>query len=389
MPYFNYRLHPVLLSDGSFWERRDFLHAWWAIYREDGRWTPPDYGRLSRQLDPRRNDHLARLDAKLIHIDALHRTGVQRSRTDQQEIPLTSVLERPLAAAVAVIDSRRKGQTAHLALAHFGNDKEAFDNLYYHLVESFSEAGYHRLVGPVGLSPHLGSGLQVDGWSEWPPPHTSNNPPYAPELMESRLNPLQDGRLYRAAVPPRLVDDRTGPAQVVPLDLSRLAGDLLPLLAAAVENPMAGFPPPDAAEATFLLRWLETKELSGLLAEMDGQPAGFALVGPDEGGRLRATHGGRSWWRRVRYGAESRLLANRRPVSGQIFFGAVRPEWRRQGIGAQLWRRVMVLAGERGWESVAVGPVWLPKTGVSPAAAFLESQSAVARQSYRLYERSF
>ena len=290
---------------------------------------------------------------------------------------------------MAIIDSRRKGQTAHLALAHFGNDQEAFDTLYYHLVESFSEAGYHRLVGPVGLSPHLGSGLQVDGWSEWPPAHTPNNPPYAPELVESRLNPLQNGRLYRAAVPPRLADDRAGPAQIVPLDPARLADDLLPLLAAAVENPIAGFPPPDAAEAAFLLRTLAAKGLTGFLAEMDGQPAGFALVAPDEGGRLRATHGGRSWWRRVRHGAESRLLANRRPAGGQVVFGAVRPEWRRQGVATQLWRRVMALASEKGWESVAVGPVWLPKAGVSPAAALLESQSAVARQSYRLYERSF
>lgn len=389
MPYFNYRIHPVHAAAASYWERRDFLQAWWALYREDSRWTPPDYGQIRRELDPRHNDHLARLEATLIPVEALHRTGLQRSRNDQQEIPLTSVMERPLAAAVAVIDNRRKGKTAHLAFPHFGNDKEAFDTLYYHLVETFSAAGYHRMVGPVGLSPHLGSGLQVDGWDEWPPADTPVNPPYVPELVESRFRPLQDGRLYRVTVPSRLPEPPPDPARIAMFDPARLAGDLLPLLAAAVENPTAGFPPPDAAEAAFLLSSLGAAKLTGLLAEIEGIPIGFVLAGADRGPWLRATNGGRSWWRRGWTGVESRLLSRNRESNGQIFFGAVLPDWRRQGIGAQLWGRVMNLAGRLGWSSLAVGPVWLPQEGVSAAAAFLERQAAVPRQSYRLYERSF
>lgn len=389
MPFFNYTLHVHDAGATSYQERRAFLRAWWSLYRDDSRWTPPDYARLRREFDPRRNDHLARLDADLLTIDAQHRTGVSRSRTDQQEIPLTSVFERTLVAAVAVSDPRRKGKTAHLALPHLSADKEAFDTLYYHLVESFTARGIHRVIAPVGLSPHLGSGLLIDSWDEWPPLHTPSNPPYLPELMDARFRPLQDGRIYRLATPAQLPVMSSGPATVNPFDPARLADDLLPLLIAATENGTAGFPPPDAAETAFLLRMLASRDLRGFLAEIDGTAAGFALVGPDDAGRFRATDGGRSWWRRGLYAAKARLPGNNRVASGRVFFAAVLPAWRRQGIGAQLWDHVLAWAGECGWASLTIGPLWRAASGMSAAETFVAKRAAEARQTYRLYERWF
>jgi GNAT superfamily N-acetyltransferase len=389
MPYFNYRLHAVDVEIAGRWGRREFLHAWWTIYRDDRRWTPPEYSRLRRELDPRRNDHLARLAATLIHVDALHRTGVSRSRTDQQEIPLTSVFERPLAAAMAVIDPRRRGQTAHLALPNLANDGEAFDRLYYHLVEMLSEKNYHRVVGPVGLSPHLDSGMLVDGWNEWPPLHTPSNPPYTPELVERRLRTLQTGHLYHAAVPPRPTPMPPGPASVRLFNPARLATDLRPLLVAATDNPVAGFPPPDETEATFILRQLRPKTLTGLLAEIDYVPVGFLLLGPDTAGRLRAARGGRALWGRALIGLETRFFGKNRVSRGRLYFGAVLPEQRGQWIGRQLWGRALSEAAAQDWESLTAGPIWLPGKGESPTVAFLERQGAVSRQTYRLYEWSF
>ena len=394
MPYFNYSIHAREAGAASFWQRREFLHAWWALYRDDGRWTPPEYTRLRRELDPHHNEHLVRLSATLIHVDALHRTGLRRSRNEQGEIPLTSVLERPLAAAVAVIDPRRVGRTAHLALLHLAYDDEAFDRLYDHLVETLSVEGYRRVVGPIGLSPHLGSGLQVDGWDEWPPLHTPSNPPYLPELIEHRLRPLQTGRLYHADVPREPVVLSSGPAVVRPFDPARLSADLLPLLVAATENPIAGFPPPDAAEAAFLLRLLRPKMLTGHLAEVDNLPVGFVLLSPDTAGRLRTARGGRPLWGRALLNLETRFF-ERNPVlrnrvsKGRLYFGAVLPSWRRQGIGRQLWEHALAEGRRHDWQALTVGPLWLPKEGASPASAFLDSRAAVARQTYRLYERSF
>lgn len=385
VPYFNYTLHAVEPATASYWERRAFRHAWWAIGGEDERWTPPSYAHLRRELDPRHNAHLARLRAALIHVEALHRTGVSRSQTGQQEIPLTSVLERPLAAAVAAIDPRRRGATAHLGLLNAAGDREAFDRLYYHLVESLSAEGTHRIVGPTGLSPHLGCGALVDNWDAWPPLHTPSNPPYLPELLQRRLRPMQTGRLFHVTVP-GAASEAAGPARVGPFAPERLAADLLPLLIAATENRTAGFPPPDAAEAAFLLRQAGPGSVGGL-AEIDGAPVGFVLLAPDTAGRLRAARGGRPLWGR----AYLRLTEGRPVSAGRVLFGAVAPAARRQGVGRQLWAWALAAARARGWQMLTVGPIWLPPElmATTPAGQFLADHGAVARQTYTLYETSF
>ena len=379
MPYFNYDLHATPAGAASYWQRRAFLHAWWAIARDDERWTPPPYGRLWQALNPRHNSHLARLEATLLHLEALHYTGLQRSRTDQQEIPLTSVLSRPLAAAVVAGDPRRHDATAHLALPRLADEAEALDRLYDYLVETWGEADYHRAVGPVGLSPHLGSGLLVDAWDAPPPQHTPTNPPYLPELVERRARAVQTGRLYHVAV----AAGARPAAEVRPFAVARLAGDLLPLLVAASEN-AAGFPAPDAAEAAFLLREVGPGAVGGLV-EREGAPVGFVLLASDAAARLRAARGGRPLW-----GRAALALAGRRPVTaGRLLFAGVLPAWRGQGVGRALWAWALAAAAARGWATLTAGPVWLPRRGEPAAAAFLSARGAVARQTYRLYEWTF
>jgi GNAT superfamily N-acetyltransferase len=388
MPYFNYRVHSIDPMVASYWERREFLQSWWSLYQDDNRWTPPHYTRMRREMDPRHNSHLGRLQARLIRIDALYRTGLRRGRTDQQEIPLTSVLERPLAAAMPIVDPRRQDRTAHLAMLHVANDEEAFDTLYYHLVESLSAAGCRRIIGPVGLSPHLQAGTLADGWSEWPPQHTSSNPPYLLALLERRFRLLQTGRLYHAGVPAESSETATGPASRQSFDPVRLAGDLLPLLASVTTNPTAGFPPPDVDEASSILRQLDTTTLIGCLALVDDDPTGFVLMGPDGGGRLRATRGGKPLWGRIRLAA-----THRQPVVvGRISFGGVLPSWQGRGIGRQLWSWALQTAREHEWTQLTIGPVWSRGSltgGPSPSEAFLARCGAVPRQTYCLYERSF
>ena len=391
MPFFNYTLHAADANAVSFWERRAFVNAWWAIGREDERWTPPPHGAFGRELDTRRNGHLARLGAALIRVEALYRTGVRRSRTDQQEIPLTSVLERPLATALALLDPRRRDRAAHLALLKLADDAEAFDRLYYHLVEILSEAEIHRIVGPVGLSPHLGRGALVDAWDAWPPQHTPTNPPYLPEMLARRGRVAQVGRLYEVAVGEGAQEDAAIPAAIRAFDVARLAGDLLPLLAAATDDG-SGFAPPDAAEAAYLLRAVGPGAVGGL-AERDGAPVGFVLLAPDAAGRLRAARGGRPLW-----GRAALALGGGRPVAaGRLLFGGVLPAWRGQGVGSVLWGWALAAARARGWRSLTIGPIWSPRrTSRVPAAdpppaatAFLLARGAAARQTYHLYEWSF
>ncbi len=382
MPYFNYEVHAVDAGAASWWERRAFVRAWWALGRQDDRWTPPPYAAFQRDLNPRHNDHLARLRAQLIHIDALHRTGLSRSRTDQQEIPLTSVFERPLAAAFVATDPRRRDQTAHLGQLHTAGDAEALDRLFGYLAETLRAGGGQRVIGPVGLSPHLGSGVLADAWDAAPPRHTPNNPPYLPEMLERRARLLQTGRLYEAATAAG-GGAEVGGLQVKAFAVARLADDLRPLLVAAVENQPAGFPPPDAAEAAFLLRWAGPGAVGGL-ATVAGAPVGFVLLAPDDGARLRAARGGRPLGAR----AWLALLSRRPTIAGRLLFGGVLPAARRQGVGRALWAWALASGRAQGWRTLTVGPVWSPPGEPAAAAAFLRAQAAAARQTYRLYEWS-
>ncbi len=403
MPYFNYTLHATHAADASYWERRAFVNAWWAIGRDDERWTPPRYGTFRRELAPRRNDHLARLEAMLLYVEALYRTGLRRSRTDQQEIPLTSILEKPLAAAVALFDPRRDDATAYLAELKLADDAEAFERLYDRLEEALSDAGIQRLIGPVGLSPYLDRGLLVDSWDAWPPQHTPTNPPYLPELLERRARVRQVGRLYHVMVgeeAARMAASRgglsvNGAVAVRPFEVARLAGELLPLLVAAVDDG-CGFAPPDAAEAAYLLRAAGPAAFGGL-AEVDGAPVGFVLLAPDMAGRLRAARGGRPLW-----GRAALALGDRRPVgAGRLLFGGVLPAWRGRGVGSALWGWALASARSRGWQSLSVGPIWSPRrssrvptTDPEPAAAaFLTARGAVAGQTagqtYHVLEWTF
>jgi ribosomal protein S18 acetylase RimI-like enzyme len=229
------------------------------------------------------------------------------------------------------------------------------------------------------LSPHLGTGLLVDHWDELPPLHSPHNPPYVPELLEGAMRPLGHSRLYQLTIPLERPPAPPTPAQISPLDPARLATDLLPLLEAACPS-WGNFVLPDAKEAAFLLRWVGRWPLYGRLAQIQGEPAGFVLLGPDLSLPLRQAGGGRNLLGRLWFKWRSR-----RPVRrGRLLYGGVSPRWRGQGIGHQLMHQALVIGQEQGWRTLSIGPI--PST--APACAFLAHQGAHPRQTYVLYQRN-
>lgn len=383
MPYFNYHLQAHEAARASGWERGEFLRAWWRIYARDQRWTPPNYRLLGWALAPRRNPHLARLQPTLLYVDALHRTGVETGAAGGGQImPLPSLFESTLAAAVLLRDPRTaagRGQvkTAYLALFQTANDHEGVARLLDYARDLLGREGYGRLLLPTGLSPHLGSGMLQDSWDAWPPLHTPSNPPYVPDLLNEWLPVAQTTKLFHATIPSTLPAAPSGPAELVALDPQRLAADLLPLLVAATEETADLYPSPDAEEAQFLLRWLNSQTLTGCVAQVDGMPVGFVLLQPDFAGRMRRARGGRPLlWR-------AWLAAMRgRPVrQGRLLFGGVLPGWRGRGIGKQLWHRALSVAHARGWKALTIGPL---EEGSLAAEKFGRGR-AIDQQGFSLY----
>ncbi len=380
--YFNYRIHWA----ESAWERRQFLSAWWRIYAKDPRWAPPWRPWLARCLGHfQAIPHLARMQPRFLWLEALPRRSAPAPSPDGQGrlASPTALFEEPVAASWLLRDPRRRDGAAYLALARCVNHRESLERLLDALEQELGPQGVRQLVGPVGLSPHLQAGVLQDYFHRIPPLHTPYNPPYLPELMDVLLRPLGRSQLFAARVPEQ-GPPPSGPGRIVPLEPTRLAEDLLPLLQAALPS-WAGFPRPDRAEAQFLLEAWGCWPLDGYAVTVDEKgvekPVGVLLLQPDLAPQVRRGMGGRHllgrlWlaWRRGR------------PVqAGRVLLAGVLPEWRGQGLGSQLWRQALFLAREQGWMQLTIGP--LPTA--APGGPFLRKRGAEPQGSYLLHRLEF
>lgn len=376
--YFNYR---DSLAESNR-ERSAFIANWWRIYADDPRWVPPYFPLLKRELEPRFNPHLARLQPIYLSATAIQRRGRTRDWEPgawmRGGVDFQPLYDIPVAAGIILRDPRRKDSAGYLTLLHSINDGDSLEHLLESCAEESRRMGLRRLIGPTGISPHIYRGALVDYWDRLPPFNTPYNPPYLPDLLRERLNLAGKSSLYHMDVPTQSAFP-AGPARVelVPINPERLEAEYLPLFAAGCPV-QAGIQPPDRAEAAFLLRWLKPWPLQACLALKSGQPAGFALYGPDLASRFKQANGGKSLARRVWL----KFMASRPTDRGRLYFAGVLPEQRGQGIGSLLMKQVLRSAEEMGWRGLSAGP--LPEA--SEGAEFLFHQGAKAKQSYHLYQ---
>lgn len=373
MAYFNYSL----AADKGAWDRRVFLRRMFLLGRSDSRWVPEHAPTLSWALNPAQNAHLARLNCQPVRLEALQRMPHSgANRLPSQSPSLSTVIEQPVTTAVLQFDSRC-GRTALLSLLNCINDSETWHTFLELISEMLFDKQYFRLIGPLGLSPHIGSGLLLDNWHLPPPLHTAYNPPFLVEMIGDKAQPLLTQRLYHLPITQTAVPTPPANLTIQPLDVAQLAHALLPLWQAACANPL-GLPLPDAVETRFMLRWLGVSPLHGWLALHNGRPVGFVLLQPDTAAQLRLARGARLPWWWLWYGWRQ----NRPVANGRLLFGAVLPEWRRQGIGRLLLQQVQHDAHQRGWGSVTVGPLADEATAVH----LLRRADAVPQQTYGIFE---
>jgi GNAT superfamily N-acetyltransferase len=366
----------------NWWERNQFSRDWWRLNKRDPQWAPPYYPAFRRALDASRNPHLARMPHLIFHLTATRKSGRKTDQGDQvtQDILLGISLDVTVGAAVLLKDPRQADGSAHLAWLHSINDRDSFERLLEFAAENGRQMGARRLLAPTGISPHLGSGLLMDRWNATPPLHSAYNPPYLPDLMSIEMEPLETSRLYRLEIP---LQDKSEPNRnsmgVRRLDPALLGGDLLPLLAAACVG-WENFPPPDAAEAKFILDQISPWPVHARLVSVEDRPAGFLLLQPDLAPRLKTAGGGRRLLWRLWLQA-----GKKRPVNqGRLLFAAVLPEWRGQGIGQQLLQLAMRIGRRLGWQRLVLGPI----KDDSPAAHLLQSHHAQQFGTLQMLQRS-
>ncbi|MEZ4657703.1 MAG: GNAT family N-acetyltransferase [Caldilineaceae bacterium] len=368
--YINHQLHAA----DSYWERRHFIRRWWSQQRQDTRWTPPHVAALQPFLHPQRAFHLARAAPLFMHMDGLARRGSSMGSG-------SPAFESTLATALLLMDPQRADRTAYLSHFDSVNDLDSLETFFYFLSEKLWERGIHKAIGPCMASPHLQCGALMDSFNLAPPLHTPYNAPYLPELLQSVMQPIEERHLYHIHIAAETASSPApGPAQLSPLDPTRLARSLLPLFQAACAI-SAHFPPPDSREAEFILRQIMLTPTRAWVARIQRQPVGFVLLQPDMGFALRRANGGRNWlWRRWLH------WRSERPVTaGRILYWGVLSAWRGQGIGQQLLAHAINEAARRGWRSLTVGPLPTGNLG----AMLLRKIGGKPVQRYQLFETGF
>jgi hypothetical protein len=382
--YFNYTVHVAQ----SRRERMAFVRAWWRIYQEDRRWTPPFYPTLVRLAVRGDDPHWLRLQPSPLHVEGMPRRKPIYGRAGLPPTEWSAALETPVAASLIWRDRRADQQTAFLGLWRTVNDDEARKRLLEAVLESGWRAGVRRLVGPVHLSPYLGYGFLVDHWDHVPPAGTPYCPPYQAELAGRQMGVIAEDRLWHlpvpaAGAPPGLTVEAAAPAL--------LTEALWPLWSAAPPvQPL--LPALDREEARFLLHWWGHLDLQVRVALVNGRPAGFSLLAPDLGPSLRASKGGRTWSGRLRW-----FLLRRRPMRrGRLLALATDSDTGTSGVAnppvadavadpsdvaEALVADMRRTARERGWQSIVAGP--LPDT--HQTARLLAKHGATPVQTVQLF----
>lgn len=353
------------------WGRYEWRHAWWRFYRNDPRWSPPDYSTFVHVTDPQR-PHWQQVSQQALSLAALARSAENSGRGIQ--LATSAFSETTVAATLVQIDPSLEA-TAHLALLRCANDEETLERLLAGALSFAGEHGRTQLIGPTGLLPAWQSGALTDHFHMTPPLHTPYNPPYLSDVLAGVMEAWQETVLLMCPVRVAAPEPDNSIA-VTGLEPGRLTSDCLDLLNEAL-NPDGVWPRLDSAAAALLLQMLLPYPMAGWVASSAGRPIGIALVQPDLAAVMRRAGGARNWVGRA-YAA----WAKRRPVRrGRLLLGAVARDWRGRGIGAQLWQHVCVHAAAAGWTTISAGPLVADGAG----AAFLIARGAAPAQHYTTY----
>lgn len=379
MPFSNYDLQAAY----SYWDHIQFARNWWQLAAADRAWVPPAYGRFKWSIRPRKSGYAAQLNRCPITLFGLWHTSPIRPHGGQQPLPTNSfggLIEQPLVASLLTIDKRRQDATGYLSLLQCVNDRPTLRLYLEKVAEFFQAEGVFRIIGPTGISPHIGSGALIDRWHQTTPLHSAYHPPYFAEIAAQLMRPIETRRLYVLPISAVSVPVLPQNIGIQPLPIDQLQGPLLPLLQAACANRL-GFVLPDENEAEFLLSWLGKSTLHGWLVTIDEQAAGFGLLQADMSLLYRKMRGGRSIW-----GQAGMWWGQKRPFKqGRLLFGSVRPSFRQQGIGRLLLQHIIWDAYQRGWQRLMVGPLREDETAVR----LLQNAGAQPQHTYQLYERTF
>ena len=359
-------------------ERLEFIRFPYRVYRGDPRWVAPlELERMSF-LDPGKNAWFASGAAELL----LARRGGE------------------VVGRIAAVEDRRYNELQGVRQGVFGmmecvDDREVAAALF-DAAQGWTRArGLEGLLGPAGFSSNYEWSVLVDGFDAPPAVMMPYNPRYYPALYEAcgfrkardlfawdlPLTP-PDGA---EAVAERL--RRRGGVRIRPVDIKDREGELRRALeiynGAWAKN--WGFVPMSEAEFRQMVADLERfgdPELV-LMAEVNGEPAAFAMLLPDVNEALAPARG-----RLFRGGLPvglARVLWGMRRIRGVRFVTlGVKPGFRKRGLEILLVVDVLRAARRLGYERCEVSWTLENNDLINRATTYFGARRT---KTYRVYER--
>ncbi len=362
-------------------ERDAFIKFPWRIYRNDPAWVPPLLIERKAFLDRKEHPFYEHGDAALF----LARRGGQ-------------IVGRIMASDDPHYNALHGSNVGCFGLFESTNDCAVAAALFAAADAWLRARGRNEVMGPIDYSTNYVCGLLVDGFQHPPTILTSHNPPYYAGLIEAcgfdktmdfyawwLADPAQAAaRLRRLA---GVLERKRKLATIRCANLPKMAEESARLREVYNEawQDNWGFVPFTPKEFDFMAKELKpiVDPQYTLIAEVDGQVAGFLLCVPDINVAIRHANG-----RLTRFGLPiglAKLLYYKRRIQRVrlVALGVV-PKYRRHGIAERLVLQIietaMIKRGFAGEASLVLENNFMMNR-------FLEAIGAQRYKTYRIYRR--
>ena len=354
---------------------RAFLRLPWRIYRGQPHWVPPLLVEQRKLLDRRRHPFHQHADVEYF-----------LARRDERVV-----------GRVAAIVNHRHVEFHGETVGFFGffeceDDPAAAHALLGHAEAWLAARGMTALRGPMNFSTNEECGLLVDGFDEPPMIMMTYNPPYYERLLEDaglrREKDLLAYLIREIREPERLLrgvsrlGERAG-ATVRPIRMKELPREIeriREVYNSAWEKNW-GFVPMTEAEFDEMAKQMKQivdPELC-LIAELNGEVAGFQLALPNYNQAIRHANG-----RLLPFGIVRLLWHARRIDEVRVITLGVKPEYRRLGLDAMMMLRGYRRAIELGYRRSEAS--WILEDNALMRRA-LDRLGWIVYKTYRVYEK--
>ncbi|HSH37891.1 MAG TPA: GNAT family N-acetyltransferase [Chthoniobacterales bacterium] len=361
-------------------ERDAFIKFPWKIYANDPAWVPPLIIERRQFLDRRKHPFFKHGEAALF----LARSGGE-------------IVGRIMASDDPNYNALHGSNVGCFGLFESVDDAWVAGALFQRATTWLGSRGRSEIMGPIDYSTNYVCGLLIRGFEHAPMILTSHNPPYYAELIEGAgfqkamdlfawwfADPARaEKRLRRLA---SALKDRHLPT-IRPVNLKNLGDEsrrLRALYNEAWQNNWGYVPftPEEFDYMTHELKPVVIPDLT-LIAEVDGEPAGFILCVPDINAALRHANGRLTKWG-LPIGLAKLLYHKSRLKRMRLVALGVVPRYRRSGVAEMLVLR-MIENGtlQRGY----FGECSLTLENNHMINRFMHAIGADPYKTYRIYSR--